>query len=181
MLLEYETPRLILRVLHKEWAPQLLDFLLRDREQFELYEADRQPGFYTIEHQENILASEFNLICRSSLVRFYVFLKEDPNTIIGTVSFRNICFPLYSSCELGYKFSSFVQHQGYATEAIQKGISVIFNELKLHRVMAWVSPDNTASIRLLERLSFEKEALCREHTYLHGKWTDHLQYALIQS
>lgn len=179
MLFEYETDRLFLKILHPDAANMVLDFYMRDQKLFEMFEPDRVPNFYTVSHQQNLLKCEYNLAFKLSSVRFYVFRKEDPNTIIGTVCFHNIMKSLYSSCELGYKFSSAYHHYGYATEAIRMGIQVMFQEVGLHRISAWVLPDNEPSIRLLERLCFVREGLCKALLPLHGQWMDHLQYALL--
>lgn len=179
MLFQYETNRLILKILKPDSAEQVLDFYLRDRELFERYEPDRAPQFYTITHQKKVLKCEYNLAFQMSCIRFYVFLKEDPDTIIGTVCFHNIIPALYSCCEIGYKFSSAYHHNGYAREALSKGIEVMFSDIGLHRIMAWVRPDNASSIRLLETLGFLREGISRDYSYMHGQWWDHAQYSLL--
>lgn len=179
MLFEYKTERLLLRILQPGAAGMVLDFYMRDQKLFEKFEPDRAANFYTISHQQNLLKCEYTLAFKLSSVRFYVFRKEDPGTIIGTLCFHNITKPVYSSCELGYKFSSAWHHQGYASEAINMGIQVMFQDIGLHRICAWVLPDNEPSIRLLERLHFEREGLCKDFLPLHGQWMDHLQYALL--
>ncbi len=179
MLFIYETNRLILRILGPDAAPQVLHFLLKDQELFERYEGERVPQFYSIKFQRNTLQQEYNLACRGLHVRFYVFRKEDPGTIIGTVCFHNIQTFLYSCCELGYKFSSEYHHRGYASEAVEKGIDVMFTELRLHKIMAWAIPNNTPSVRLLQSLGFQLEGISRDRLYMHNCWYDHAQYSLI--
>ncbi len=181
MLFEYETKRLVLKILKPDAAnsQQVLDFYMRDKELFERFEPDRVPQFYTAAYQKNVLRCEYNLAVKASNIRFYVYLKGYPGVIIGTVCFHNITPRLYSCCEVGYKFSSLFQHQGYAAEAVTKGIEIMFSELQLHRIMAWVLPDNEPSIRLLESLNFKLEGISREYLYMHGQWTDHAQYSLI--
>lgn len=179
MLFEYETNRLVLKVLKPEAAPLVLDFYERDKALFEHYEPDRVPQFYTLDFQKNTLRCEYNLAMKMLHVRFYIFRKGAPQTIIGTISFRNIARSLYSSCEVGYKFSSAFHHQGYASEALEKAIDVMFTEEKLHRIMAWVLPDNQPSLRLLNSLGFVREGISRDHMYLHGHWADHVQYSLL--
>lgn len=45
MFFQYETPRLLLKVLRADCAPQVLDFYNRDKMSFsEMYEIDRVPG-----------------------------------------------------------------------------------------------------------------------------------------
>ena len=85
MFFQYETPRLLLKVLRADCAPQVLDFYNRDKELFEMYEIDRVPDFYTVKHLQKVLRYEYNMAVKSQLFRFYVFQKENPCRIIGTV------------------------------------------------------------------------------------------------
>jgi len=178
MLLQYETRRLILKVLGPDYSSDVLRFYLKDKELFEKYEADRSPNFYTEAHQRNILHLEYGLTLKLTQVRFYVFLKDEPETIIGTVCLYDIS-NAYSRAEIGYKFSSEHHHKGYATEAVEKLIDIAFSELNLHRLCARVQGANIPSIKLLVGLGFEKEGICRDYLCLNGIWTDHLQYSLL--
>ena len=179
MLFEYETERLIFKILHTDAAGQVLDFYLRDKDLFEKFEPERMANFYTIAHQRALLKCEYNLALKLSNVRFYVYRKDLPNVIIGTFCFHNITKFPYFSCELGYKFSSSCHGMGYATEAISLGIQVMLQDLKLHRINAWVLPDNLPSIRLLQRLGFEQEGITKEYLPLNGQWQDHLHFAMV--
>lgn len=181
MLLEYATKRLILKILRPEQAPQVLDFYLRDRELFEKYEMERFPDFYTVKFQKQVLAFEAKMMKQGSLYRFYVYQKEDPQQIIGTISVHHISHGSFSNCEIGYKFSSAFHHKAYATEAMTKVTGLVFQELGLHRIVAWVQPDNFPSIRLLERTGFRREGVCRDYLKLHGEWMDHAQYSLLST
>lgn len=181
MLLEYETDRLVLKILKPEYAQLLLDFYLQDKELFERYEPDRAGNFYTIPYLKTLMKDDYNLAFKQLSVRFYVFLKGQPDKIIGTVCFRNITKGFSSSCSLGYKFSSAYHHKGYATESIRKAIYVIFSELGLHRISAFAMPENEPSILLLKRLGFRQEGLCRGMWKIRNKWQDHLQYSLLST
>lgn len=178
MLFEYETDRLILQILKPTYAPIVLDFFNRDKELFEKYEIDRVPDFYTVKYQQKVLKYEYNMAMKLNLVRFYVFLKSDPTKIIGTVCLHNISPLFYSSCELGYKFSSEFHHQGFAQEAIRKCLEIAFFDLNLHRVTAIVNPENKSSTKLLSKLNFRQEGLLLDYLFLHGVWTDHALFAL---
>jgi len=79
-------------------------------------------------------------------------------------------------CTLNKKF----QNKGFATEAVKRVIDYLFNDLKKHRIITSIDPDNINSIRLVERIGFRKEAHFIESLYLNGKWVDDLVYALIE-
>ncbi len=179
MNLIYETDRLILKVLRPDAAKKVLCFYLDNKELFEKYEALRPDNFYTLKYQKSVLLCEYNLTVQLSAVRFYVFLKNDPDHIIGTVCFRDITRSIYDSCEVGYKFDERFWHHGYATEALIEGIDIMFGDLGLHRITACVMPENTPSIRLLESLYFKREGLLRQNARINGKWADHYLYSLI--
>ena len=67
MLLQYETRRLILKVLGPDYSSDVLRFYQEDRELFEKYEADRSPNFYTEAHQRNILHLEYGLTLKLNI------------------------------------------------------------------------------------------------------------------
>lgn len=90
MLLQYETSRLILKVLKSDSAPLVVDFYNRDKELFEKYEIDRIGDFYSTRYQQKVLKYEYNMAVKSSMIRYYVFLKDNPSKIIGTVCLHNI-------------------------------------------------------------------------------------------
>lgn len=180
MLFEYTTERLILKILTPEYAADVLAFQTQDKELFERYEADRCPNFYTLEYHKKTLEYEFRLALKGINVRFYVFHKDAPSTIIGTICLYEIS-SIYKRCEIGYKFASRFHRNGYALESLLKATSVAFYELGLHRIGAHVQEDNIASIRLLEKIGFQKEGVCRHHLCIKGQWTDHLQFSLLPS
>lgn len=179
MLFEYQTQRLILKILAPENAPLVLDFYLRDRELFERYETERSTDFYTLPYQRKVLSYEYSTALKMQTIRFYVFLKENPSQIIGTVCFHGITRAFYQTCEIGYKFSSAFHGHGYACEAISFCLCLAFDDLNLHRVTALVCQGNYPSVRLLEGLGFHLDGICRDYLYLNGKWQDHALYSLL--
>ena len=177
--MEYKTDRLILRVLTPDYATDVCTFLSKNSEHFEKYEPYLPANYYTPDHQHTILSCELKLALQTKNIRYYVFIKENPEQIIGTVCLHNITAASYSSCEIGYKFDSDYWHKGYAREAVSMVIAVAFAALNLHRVYARVMPENTASIRLLKALLFVEEGMERECIKIRGKWEDHLRFSLI--
>ena len=178
---EYETDRLILKVLSEDSANEVCHFLTKNRTVFSKYEPAVPTNYYTPEYQATILRCEMQLALKQSAIRYYVFLKEPSNQLIGTVCLHNITPRFYSSCEIGYKFDKEFWHMGYAKEAISMIISIAFSSLNLHRIVARVLPDNTASIKLLKSLLFEEEGLERESVLIQDVWQDHLRFSLLHS
>lgn len=178
MNLTYETDRLLLSILNENHSMQVLTFLSRNRSYFDSFELAKSDSFYTEEFQKKLLYEEFSMALKKSRLRFYLFRKENPQRIIGTVSFGNLR-QSFQSCQIGYKLDPLFQHQGYATEALSTAIDIAAAELNLHRITAYVLPDNAPSVHLLKRLDFALEGTARDYAFINGAWHDHLQYARI--
>ena len=95
----YETDRLILKLLGEDDAPAVLQFYKQNRNVFEPYETIHPEQFYTVAYQRTLMNCELSLTLKHSLIRFYIFRRENPDEIIGTVCFRNINRSTYYSCE----------------------------------------------------------------------------------
>lgn len=80
--------------------------------------------------------------------------------------------------EIGYTLAPDYQGYGYAAEAVQAIIKFLFTALKKYSVTASVDPDNLKSIRLLEKLGFEKIELVRNSIQIDGQWFDDVIYKL---
>ena len=84
------TNRLVLKPLNTEDTFNVLSFYNRNREHFEPWEQKRSLNFYTYNYQYASLAVEKDLMKSKKLLRFWIFPKDNPNLIIGTVNFYNI-------------------------------------------------------------------------------------------
>lgn len=82
--------------------------------------------------------------------------------------------------DIGYTLSYAFQGQGLATEAVTATIEYAFNVLKMHRLSASVDPRNVASLKLLERLGFRKEAHFVKSLWFKGAWADDVVYGLLE-
>lgn len=175
----YETQRLFLKILDKDSASMVLPFYEDNRDFFEPWEPERSPNFYSLSYQKASLSAEYNLIAEGKLLRYWVFLKDNPGEIIGCVCLQNILREPYCSCTLGYKISRKYLHMGYAFESIQKCIDVMFHEKQIHRIEAYIMPSNLPSLCLINRFPFYYEGISYSYARIRGQWTDHHRYSMI--
>lgn len=175
----YETERLVLKVIDKSYAELVIDYYLNNKCFLEQWEPMKKKEFYTKQYQEEQLDKELSNIENNNALRLWIFKKEDENRIIGTVGFSNIVRGAFLSCTLGYKLDKNEINKGYITEAIQKGIEVMFNEFGLHRIEANIMPKNNRSIRVVEKLGFYNEGLAYKYLKINGKWEDHIHMVLL--
>ncbi|MBR1866090.1 MAG: GNAT family N-acetyltransferase [Lachnospiraceae bacterium] len=181
MSFKLTTNRLILQIEDSSMADEVLNFYLRNKELFDRFEPTRPPQFYTLSFQTACMDYEYDAIIKGKNMRYYVYLKDAPDTLIGTVNFSRMEHGPFSRTAIGYKFDADYHGKGYALEACQAAIPVIFSNYKIHRIEARVAPDNIPSIRLLERLEFRYEGIEYQGVEVNGVFRDHYRYGLIST
>ncbi len=167
-----ESRRLYLKVLTANDAELVLDFYNRNKDFFEPWEGDRVPNFYTIDYQKAVLVDEMKQFIKKKYLRFYLFLKNRPDIVIGSVCFSNIHYGIYQNCLLGYKIDKDFTRRRYAAEAVAKSLDLLFHEWKLHRVEVLISPKNTPSLNLSRKLGFYPEGISYSCVRINGQWQD---------
>jgi RimJ/RimL family protein N-acetyltransferase len=88
--------------------------------------------------------------------------------------------PTNSEAEIGWGLDPAHQGQGYATEAATELLRLCFEDLGVRRVTAGAFADNTASLRVMERLGMREETR-GVRTTLHrtAGWVDSTMHALL--
>lgn len=177
----YETERLLLKVLDGKAAKLVLDYVKRNKEFLDEWEPAKSEGFYEMDYHVKQLNKDLEEIERGNSLRLWIFRKEDSKTerIIGSVGFSNIVRGGFLSCFLGYKLDKDEINKGYITEAIKKGIDIMFNEYGLHRIEANIMPRNNRSLRVVEKLGFKYEGTSPRYLRINNKWEDHVHMVLL--
>ena len=179
MNFRYFTERLVLTVADESMAPLVLDYLSRNRTEFERWERGLGDQCYTVEYQQKALAAEQKLFIRSSGVRYYLFLKDRPDFIIGNISFSYLTEDAGHRCTIGYRTDAEYRGQGYAYEAAAFLIPLIHESYGVKRIEADILEENEPSLRLIEKLGFEFEGIARCSHTVAGVERDHRRYSLI--
>ena len=109
----------------------------------------------------------------------YRWLVDFAGEAVGTVA---VMSPSWSMgyAEIGYMLSEAYQSRGFGTRAVALLVDKLFGQTELHRIYAMIAPDNTASIRLVERLGFTCEGRMREHYLIQGRRVDEFIYGLLR-
>lgn len=179
MSFKITTERLILTIEDGTKSQEILAFYQRNKELFERFEPTRPDNFYTDAYQKASVSYEYSQIIKGKTLRYYIYLRNQPDTIIGSVNFSRLEHGPFSKASIGYKLDAAYQGHGYATEACQVAIPVLFTNYRIHRIEARVSPNNLPSIKLLERLNFRFEGIEYESVEVNGHFTDHYRYSLL--
>ncbi|MFB9278390.1 GNAT family N-acetyltransferase [Cohnella cellulosilytica] len=176
---EYDTSRLKLRTIEEKDAPQVLEFVQRNERFLQPWEPERTPDFFTPKRQRELLRFDQSSMALDQLFKVWLYKKDEPNRVIGSIALSNIVRGVFQSCHLGYRLDGAEINRGYMAEALQAVVSIAFGELRLHRIEANIMPHNAASLRLVEKLGFQPEGMARKYLKINGKWEDHVHMTLI--
>ncbi len=116
---------------------------------------------------------------KGSLYQWGVARLSD-DVVIGTCTLAEVDVQ-NRRAEIGFALRQDHWGQGYMTEALRRLLGFSFEELKLHRIEADVDPRNEASIRLLEKLGFQREGYLRERWLVGDEICDTVFYGLLKS
>lgn len=108
----------------------------------------------------------------------FVMISKSDAKLIGDMGIH-FPDPENRQAEIGFTLHKDYQHLGYASEAVGRIITYLFDDLNKHRITASVDPANVSSIRLLQRLGFRKEAHHIESLFINGKWADDVIFAML--
>lgn len=112
-----------------------------------------------------------------SLFQWGIERRED-GEVLGTCTIFNIHRDSMRA-ELGYCLRSPHWRQGYMREALTALIDYAFATLRLRRLEADVDPKNANSLRILERMGFQREGLLRERWNVGGDIQDSVFLSLL--
>ena len=115
--------------------------------------------------------------CTPSYYRVWAAVDAATDRCIGMVNYhsghiRN------KRADIGYTINPAHQRQGITTEAVSALLDFCFGELGLHRLQAFIDPDNLASRTLVEKLGFCAEGRLRDNLRVGDKWHDNMLYPL---
>jgi ribosomal-protein-alanine N-acetyltransferase len=115
-------------------------------------------------------------------VGYALFVYDTRSTsLVGGITLCNVRRGVTQSCTLGYWVGAAHARQGFMTAAVRAVVPFVFDSLELHRLESACLPENTASMRLLERVGFKREGLARRYLRINGDWRDHVLYALLET
>ena len=178
-MLALDTDNLRLAVLRKSEAPRVTEYLVNNRDFHKQYSQTHTDEYFTVSTQKKYLAYDCNSFLDGTLVPLWITQKGD-NKIIGRVSFFNFAYGGMMSCACGYHLDKDHTGKGYMTEALRSAMAFVFDEYKIHRIEAFIVPDNTPSLNLVRRLGFHHEGIRFSYMHINGKYRDHEAFYMLE-
>lgn len=168
-----ETKNLILREITDEDA-EVIYRNYSDSDVMKYFGCELQNNISQAEEKIKRVKDDFN---NGKGIRWAVCLKHD-NKMIGSGGFWRI-LKEHLRAEIGYELSRTHWGKGIMKEALTAMINYGFEKMNLHSIEANLDPDNTGSVKLLEKLNFVREGYFKDSYYFKGEFTDTATYSLI--
>lgn len=92
---------------------------------------------------------------------------------VGGVTWGSLC-----SAHVGYWVDQRVAGRGVMPTAVALATDHCFGAVGLHRLEVNIRPENTASLRVVEKLGFREEGTRSAFLHIAGAWRDHRSFAL---
>ena len=144
----FETPRLILRRFTEEDAALLL-YLNRDPEVIKyVHELPLETEEQALNIIKNIILPQYE----NNLGRWAIHIKEN-REFIGWCGLKFL--PKNNEIDLGYRLVKKEWGKGIATEAALHTLEYGFNRLNLKLITGKAHKENTASLKILEKLGMQ--------------------------
>lgn len=170
-----ETQRLRLRKL----TPEVFDYIFNNysEEQICAFLGLRSEQEFLREHEKYWEGlSTYN---RSFL--YFQLLQKDTARVLGWCGFHTWYID-HRRAEIGYVLYEESDHRkGYMSEAILPIIAYGFGPMNLNRIEAFVGPNNTPSLLLMQKLHFTPEGYLRQHYISNGVIEDSLLFSLLKA
>jgi [ribosomal protein S5]-alanine N-acetyltransferase len=162
-----------LRALRSSDAIGLAEAYRRNRTHLSRWEPKRDEAFFTVESQQDLVASALAAELRGDS---YSFVLLDEGAVVGRVNLTGVVRGPFQSANLGYWIDVRLAGRGIMTSAITVVLDIARKELDLHRVQASVMPANRPSVAVLTKTGFAFIGAASRYLKIAGAWEDHDLY-----
>lgn len=138
-----------------------------------------RPVAKTIEDAEKVVDLVTEAITNLAGINWGIHLKEKTQ-LIGMIGYVKI-HKDNARAEVGYVLHRDHHSKGIIHEALQAVINYGFNNMKLNSIEAVINPENSRSIKTIEKMNFVREGHLREYTFHNDKFSDALIYSKLKS
>ena len=157
----------------RDWR-QIEAINLAHREWFRQWEATNPFGPANFDYKASVKKSLRQLNDETAIP----FVIEYRGELVGQLNVSNILHGSVSGAFIGYWISPEVAGRGIMPIAVALATDYMFNVVGLHRIEIDIRPENTASLRVVEKLGFRFEGTKKGFIHINNAWRDHSVFAL---
>ncbi len=109
----------------------------------------------------------------------YPFVIEFEGELVGRVSVAGIRWGAEHGASIGYWISRDYAGRGIVPRAVAMAIEFAFSR-GLHRVEIAVRPENSSSLKVVNKLGLREEGMRLSYLHIDRAWRDHRVFAITQ-
>ena len=98
--------------------------------------------------------------------------------MIGQLTVAGVTWGSARWAQIGYWIAQSHAGRGLTTLAVAMVVDHCFGPVGLHRIEIAIRPENSASLRVVEKLGFDRIGLSPAYLHIDGGWRDHLLFAM---
>lgn len=147
-------------------ADSLLQFELANRSWFERYIEPRGDAFYTADGVREHIAQYLRAQANGTLDPSLMF--DGDGAIVGRANLKDIHGDA-GCAEVGYRLAQQQTGRGLATHALRHLMQIAHSRWQLRQLVAYVTVDNPASARVLEKSGFLRRESIAHLTTIQGR------------
>lgn len=172
--MELLTPRLALREFRDT------DFCL-------FHQLETQPETYCFESAQpddaqirTYLENSQNDVFQTPRTRYRFAVTLSPADLVRGRVTLTLLNASIREWEIGWALHPDFCGRGLATEAAHRLLEFAMVTLGVHRVVAFSHAQNTASLRVMQKLGMQQEAHLRETRHWRGGWADEVVFSILE-
>jgi ribosomal-protein-alanine N-acetyltransferase len=108
------------------------------------------------------------------------FAVESQGRFVGQVTVSNIVRGSAQFASIGYWIDKAYAGRGITPRAVAMVIDHCFGPVGLHRIEVAIRPENTSSLRVVEKLGINEVGFAPRFLHIDGDWRDHRIFAITK-
>ena len=97
----------------------------------------------------------------------------------GQLTVGGITYGSLRSAYIGYWIDKELAGRGIMPAAVAMACDFCLDVMRLHRIEINIRPENTASLRVVEKIGLRKEGERPKFLHIDGEWRDHVTYVVV--
>lgn len=130
------------KTVFRTFIPAIIHYYASNQAHLKPFEPSKNDDFYTEGYWRSEVQKRLDAFHADQCCKLLLFEKEIITEVIGIINFAHFVRGAFQACTLGYSVAGSKEGKGYMSEALEVAIRYVFNELKMHRIMAAYMPAN---------------------------------------
>lgn len=147
-----------------------------NRDWLQEWDATMPPGDVSAARGFPAMVRELRSLARAGRCLPFAVLHE--RRLVGQLTVSNIVWGSARWGQVGYWIDQGHAGRGIMPTAVAMAVDHCFFSMGLHRMEVAIRPENTASLRVMDKLGIREIGLAPRYLHISGAWRDHRLFAV---